>query len=160
MSHVSPAGLGSLVSSPRAHARIANGGHVRGTANGVPSSSGLQRSNTEKNKSRRHGENRPPCLRVSGISAFERRRLPATTGDAAIYKPRRAYLFLWRCAFIRLSYLCFDIFLRRFFLMEPIAFSFFSLGVRLFARSATLPRLKAHLFSFFAFSLVPLCSLA
>ena len=139
MSHVSPAGLGSLVSSPRAHARIANGGHVRGTANGVPSSSGLQRSNTEKNKSRRHGENRPPCLRVSGISAFERRRLPATTGDAAIYKPRRAYLFLWRCAFIRLSYLCFDIFLRRFFLMEPIAFSFSLV---------------------FAFSLVPLCSLA
>ena len=32
----------------------------------------------------------------------------------------RAYLFLWRCAFMRLSYLCFDIFFRRFFLMEPI----------------------------------------
>ena len=32
----------------------------------------------------------------------------------------RAYLFLWRCAFMRLSYLCFDIFFRRFFLMDPI----------------------------------------
>ena len=87
-------------------------------------------ANTEKNKSRRHGENQLPCLRVSGISAFERRRRPATTGDAAIFKPRRAYLFLWRCAFIRLSYLCFDIFLRRFFLMEPIAFSFSGLLFR------------------------------
>ena len=34
-----------------------------------------------------------------------------------------AYLFLWRCAFMRLSYLCFDIFLRLFFLMDPMGFS-------------------------------------
>ena len=32
-------------------------------------------------------------------------------------------MFLWRCAFMRLSYLCFDIFFRRFFLIEPILFS-------------------------------------
>ena len=35
------------------------------------------------------------------------------------------YLFLCRCGFMRLSYLCFDIFLRRFFLIDPIfLFSF------------------------------------
>jgi hypothetical protein len=33
---------------------------------------------------------------------------------------RPPYRFLWRLAFVRLRYLCFDIFLRRFFLMDPI----------------------------------------
>jgi hypothetical protein len=31
----------------------------------------------------------------------------------------RGYLFLWRLAFRRFLYLCFDIFWRRFFLMDP-----------------------------------------
>ena len=53
----------------------------------------------------------PPSLQVTVNRAF------------------RFYLFLWRCAFMRLSYLCFDIFLRLFFLMEPIVLLLWILSI-------------------------------
>ena len=60
-----------------------------------------------------------PCT-VDGETPRKKNGDPEPFGSEPPSPAAWAYLFLWRCAFMRLSYLCFDIFFRRFFLMEPI----------------------------------------
>ncbi len=49
----------------------------------------------------------------------------ALPGDKTVVRGRdNLYLFLCRFALMRLRYLCFDIFLLRFFFIDPTSFSF------------------------------------